>query len=255
MYRVVSLLLQPHLVLFVLVALALANLWRQRKETRRRLLLVAIPFAGLLILSLPAVTYLALGSLEWEFPALENRPDDAEAIVVLSGAVRFADNDEQDFELAIDSLYRCVKAAALYHQGRPCPVILTGGVVDPSSGYPPCARLMKRFLLRMGVAANDLIVEDQATSTFENAVYASKILKERGLGKIILITDAAHMRRSVACFQRQGVASVVPCGCRYRATRTLTWYDFVPRPGAAQGVDDAWHEWLGTAWYWWHGRI
>jgi hypothetical protein len=60
----------------------------------------------------------------------------------------------------------------------------------------------------------------------------------------------------VACFAHQGVNSVTPCGCRYRANGTSdTVFDFLPNVYAAEGIQDAWHEWLGSAWYWIRGRM
>jgi hypothetical protein len=63
------------------------------------------------------------------------------------------------------------------------------------------------------------------------------------------------MRRAAACFEKQGI-KVVASSCRYRATR-LRWTleTFLPDPSAARGVREAWHEWLGIAWYWLSGRI
>ena len=50
MYRTVVQLLEPYPLVCLLLALALLNLWRKRRETRRRLVLLTIPVVGLVLL-------------------------------------------------------------------------------------------------------------------------------------------------------------------------------------------------------------
>jgi uncharacterized SAM-binding protein YcdF (DUF218 family) len=255
MYRLLVDLAQPTVLLVLLTLVALANLWRKRQEGRRRLLLVTIPFVFLALLCMPAASYLALGSLEWSYPPLAERPADVQAVVVLSGDIHPLNEEGTRVELGEDTLYRCLKAAEVYHQGKQCRVVVSGGKVDPAMPGPSLAEAMGNFLRGQGVAANDLIVEDRSQTTHENAVESCRLLNERGIHKIVLITDAAHLNRAAACFRKQG-AEVVPCGCRYRALG-IDWSlpAFLPNPAAARGVQDACHEWLGIAWYRLHGWV
>ncbi len=174
--------------------------------------------------------------------------------MVLSGYIHVVDKEGTRVELGGDTLYRCLRAAEVYRQGKPCPVLVSGGKVNPEAPGPTLAAAMRDFLLRQGVAEEDLIVEDRSTTTYENAVESCRLLEERGLHKIVLVTDAAHMYRAADCFRKQG-AEVVPCGCRYRATG-MEWspWAFVPNPAAAGASQEALHEWLGTAWYRLRGR-
>jgi uncharacterized SAM-binding protein YcdF (DUF218 family) len=246
---------QPMVWLYLLAALGLANLWWKRRESRRRLLLLTVPFVLLSVLCSPLAAYLALGSLEWSYPPLQERPEDVEAIVVLSGYVRVLDEEGTQVELGIDTLYRCLRAAEVYHQGKPCPVVVSGGRTDPAAPGPPLAVAMREFLLKLGVRSCDLLVEDRSRNTYENAVETCRLLDERGLHRIVLVTDAAHLKRAAGCFRKLG-AEVVPCGCRYRAAR-MEWSigAFLPDPGAAQGSKEACHEWLGATWYSLRGRL
>src|SRR5207237_10847226 len=79
--------LQPYAILFLVTGFALLRLWHRRQETRARLLWVSLPFAILFVISLPAVADLVLGSLEWKYPPLGERPADVQAIVVLASYV------------------------------------------------------------------------------------------------------------------------------------------------------------------------
>jgi uncharacterized SAM-binding protein YcdF (DUF218 family) len=254
MYRILSDLVHPVVWLTLLAALALANLWRKRRETKRRLLLLTVALVLLALACTPAVGCLALGSLEWSYPPLRERPDGIEAIVVLSGYVRVLDEEGTQVELGIDSLYRCLRAAQVYHQGPPCPVLVSGGRTDPGSAGPPLAVPMRDFLIQLGVRKTDLVVEDRSRNTYENAVETCRLLKERGLHRVALVTDATHLMRAAGCFRKQGV-DVVPCGCRYRARLEWSIRSFVPDPAESEGLREACHEWLGTAWYGLLGRL
>ena len=126
---------------------------------------------------------------------------------------------------------------------------------NPRTPGPTCAEAMRDFLVDQGVAESDLLIEDQSRTTYENAVNTAKLLKARGIERVILVTDAVHMRRAHACFVAQGV-DVLPSGCDYQATR-FDWsvFTFIPRPGAARDVQRVAHEWIGIVWYRMHGRI
>lgn len=255
MYRMVVWLLGPYNLLFLAVGLAIVNLWRRRREGRGRLLLVTVPFAGLVLFSHPLASHLAIGSLEWRHPPARVSPSEADAIVVLAGAIRPADAWRPRAELGPDTIYRCLHAAEIYRRGGPIPILVSGGRVRPTDPDPTAAQLMREFLVDHGVRPGDLIEEGESRTTFENAARSRDLLRRRGLGRIILVTDAIHLERAARCFRKQGLA-VVPSGCHYLATPLEPSLGLLlPSPGAAQGCQAALHEWLGLAWYRLHGRI
>jgi uncharacterized SAM-binding protein YcdF (DUF218 family) len=244
--------LQPLPIFWLLVALALANLWRRRQETRKRLLLVVVPFLLLTIFSLPIVGALMVGSLERQFEPMTVRPLDAGAIVVLASYVYPPIRTGAAPEMDETSYDRCLKAAEVYRLGPACPIVVSGGATARAVN---CALAMRDFLVQLGVKSEDVVVEGTSETTYENAVETSKLLSERGISKIILVTDAGHLLRAVKCFRKQGM-EVVPCGCEYRILDfDISLSSFLPQPGAARGCQLAMHEWLGLAWYWLRGRI
>lgn len=254
-YRFVVALLQPFPLFYLVTLVALVSLWRSRAASRRQLLLAIIPFGLLGVVSLPAVSYLALGSLEWCYAPQEKVPDDAGAIVVLSGYVRPPSDAVPEAELGYDTLLRCLHAAKLY-KAKPRLVVVSGGKVDPDTPGPTLAQAMRDFLVGQGVRESDLLAEERSTTTYENAAYSGDLLSQRGVVDIVLVTSASHMRRGEACFRALGFR-VTPSACDYR-TRGSPWSfsSFVwPDPHAAAGVGLAVHEWLGMAWYWLNGRV
>jgi uncharacterized SAM-binding protein YcdF (DUF218 family) len=247
-------LLQPYAILLVLTGFALLRLWYRRQETRARLLWVSIPFGFLFVISLPAVADLVLGSLEWKYAPLRERPADVQAIVVLASYVYPPAQEGGLPELDESTASRCRMAAQLYRQGRAIPVLVTGGSANPGKD-PVCAVAMRDFMVELAVPAGDIVVEGDSRTTYENAVNSKKILAERGISRVVLLTDAAHLYRSVACFRRQGL-EVIPCGCRYRAEHLeFSLPRFLPKVRAVEACQRACHEWLGVLWYRLHGRL
>jgi uncharacterized SAM-binding protein YcdF (DUF218 family) len=233
--------------------LGIMNFWR--REGRSRRLLITLPFIGLTVLCLPVVGYLALGSLEWQYPPLRERPTDAGAIVVLGGGILPADSLRDRPELSRSTFDRCRYALALYRRGGPCPVLVSGGKVDPDPSVPTESRLMRDSLIEWGMDRSDVIEEGRSRSTYENAVESARIVRERGIRRIVLVTEATHMVRAMAVFRRQGIDAVA-APCSLKATR-FDWspFDFLPSPKAALDCQTVMHEWFGIAWYRLHGRL
>ena len=198
---VLQALLQPFPLLYLLGAIGLVVLWRKRVETRKRLLLVTIPFVALGIACLPFVGYLAIGSLEWRYPPQDALPEGTEVIVVLGGSIRPTSDTVPEVELGAETLLRCLHAARLHRQGKPCKIVVSGGRVDPDVPGPALAQAMRDFLVGQGVPAGDLMMEDQSRTTSENAALTKKLLSERGISKIVLVTSASHMQRAEYCFR------------------------------------------------------
>jgi uncharacterized SAM-binding protein YcdF (DUF218 family) len=247
--------LQPLPIFMLLTGIGIAWLWYRRRETRKFLFALTVPYVLLLLFSIPALAYFLRGSLEWRFGALDERPADADAIVVFSGGYYQADGPRTEAELDEDTQGRCLRARELYFQGeKRCPILVSGGQ-DPDRPTPSSAEVMREFLVKLGVSSADIIVETRSRTTYENAVESRRLLDERGLRKVVLVTSAIHLERSVACLRKQGIETI-PCPCQFRATPSEgSRYGFLPSPTALQDSQRVWHEWLGLAWYWFKGRI
>lgn len=243
MYQIARQLTSIQFLTFFLLGLFLIYLWYRRRETRGRLLALTALYVALLIPSLSAVSRLARNTLESQYPPLKQRPEDVQAIVVLSGGVG-------------DGILRCTEAAKLYHEGSPCPVLIT---CSPDGPEFSTRLTMREYLLRMGVPPADILEDARSGNTYENALFSREVLDSRGLHKVIVVTDTMHLPRAVACFRAQGF-DVVPAGCDYlkpkgKPTRFGFLLKFVPDVSNTIEAQYAVQEWLGMAWYRVCGRI
>lgn len=255
MYHFLVEALHPVTILFFILLLGLVHWARRRTVSRRGLWCAGAAVLMLGLFCTPAVAHLAAGCLEWRYPPLPQRPESAEAIVVLGGGVQWPAPDAQEVRLTDSALRRCYRAVELYRQGPPCPVIVSGGVAHEDRPGGPEGEALRRCLLIMGIPAEDIVVEDRSRNTFENAVEVQRLLAARRIERSLLVTDGTHLCRAVRCFQKQG-AKVIPAGAHYHAGYFRpTIFNFVPRAEAARTNQEVWHEVLGLAWYWWRGRI
>lgn len=237
------------IVLCVLV-LATGLVWWRNPAFRRGLR----PLLGLelllVLLSLPLSSYLMLGSLEWGYPERRSWPDQAQAIVILAGSLLPADDVRLQDELGLSTYGRCHHGLEVYHATGVKPVLVTGGSPHNNPAIAPAAQVMRDYLVEAGVPAGDILVEGRSQTTYENAVESAKLLHERGIQTVILVTDAVHMPRAVRVFRAQGL-KVVPSACNHRATgfhfKPAT--EILPSPASARMLLEAAHEWVGLVWY------
>ena len=254
-YRLVTHFLQPFVLLHLVMGLAIACLWWKSQSDRRRLVALTLAYGAFTFICLPVTGYLAIGSLEWSYPPLDRRPAQVDAIVVLSGGVIPADSVRPKTTPSAPTFYRCEHAADLYHQSDPCRVFVLGGKLDRQLSGPADAQVMADLLVQLGVDRSDIVGGGTSQNTFQNAVEFRQLRESFPCDRIILVTDATHLQRSIACFRKLGI-EVIPAGCQYRATDLrLSTYSFLPDLAGAAACETAAHEWIGLAWYWFRGRI
>jgi uncharacterized SAM-binding protein YcdF (DUF218 family) len=120
--------------------------------------------------------------------------------------------------IGVSSYWRSVYAGLVWKQGGFQQVLICGG---PS--HSPVSPLMKDFLIAQGVPAASVSVETVSDSTHENALEASRQLKNDPGAKVLLTSDY-HMFRAVRCFRKAGV-EVTPVYFPDAAKRATHWQD------------------------------
>ena len=251
-YQLIAHLVRPFTALYLLLLVSAVCMWWRRVELRKSLRWVILLLLILGLMSNNFVAYLACGTLEWRYPPRRDLPDDAQAVVTLGGSVRLLDPAGDKVEPGRDSMYRCVLAAELYHQ-RPdgLPIFVCGGHVNPGEKGPTYAACMAEFLVKMGVPRDDIVLEDRSRTTQENVDNVQRLLRDRGIDRIVLVTDATHLLRSERCFRGTHI-TVYPRGAYYRAGAPFEFHftDLLPSSRALRKMDVVAHEWVGMAWYW-----
>ena len=94
---------------------------------------------------------------------------------------------------------RTVKGIELLEQGLGDYLILSGGKVYDDVTM---AELMKNHAIKLGVSSENIILDKEANSTYENALFTKEIIEENNFKSIILVTSEFHSRRSKAAMEK-----------------------------------------------------
>ena len=200
----------------ITIVLVIAALFLGRWPRGQRVVLVTAVI--LLWLSSTRMTaYTITRSLEQQFRPPAEWPT-AEAIVVLgSGALpQIAPRTLVEVNEAGD---REILGAWLYRQGKAAKIVVSGGTVPwvNPEGIPSGAETMATFLGVLGVPPEALVLEARSRNTYENALFTREMLAATGEKRILLVTSATHMPRSVRLFEAQGFV-VIPAAADFQVT-------------------------------------
>lgn len=107
------------------------------------------------------------------------------------------------------TLKRRLDTAVKYHEQNPDAVIVVSGGQGAQEDITE-AEAMENYLVDKGVAADKIIKEESATSTYENFTFSKKILDERfGEGyTAAFITNEYHTLRASLCANRAGIENI-----------------------------------------------
>ncbi len=207
----------------LLIAIALISLlWRPKRSRnastatkdinlfkKNRIAATMLVFALIILLlsSNEIFSKWLVRSLEWQYLPTGELPQ-AEAIVVLGGGTRPRISPRPWYEVN-EAGDRIIYGALLYKQGKAPLLVVTGGRAEwLGEGGNPESEDMKAIAEVIGVPSNAIIQESQSFNTRDNAVNTKQILSQKGINKILLVTSALHMPRSMEIFRKVGFENI-----------------------------------------------
>ncbi len=200
--KLLSFLLNPILWIVVLLIYLLTGKAPERKKR-----LIWILLAAILLFSNPFLFDRALHY--WEVPAVSLQSSQNYEVAIVLGTIARYDKtmDRLQFSYCADRMFQAVE---LYRQGKLKKIIYSGGSGSLTRPEDIDGPWVKRYLVTIGIPANDILLEDISRNTHENAVRVKLLIDSLegplGLSKrYLLITSAYHMRRAAACFEKAGV--------------------------------------------------
>jgi len=247
------------IALFMLVlGLVLVMAGASRRWARRMgVAVLCLHFAWLWAWGTPLVQRLIGIPLECEFwsqdgipvPRVETMPE-CDAIVILGGGMG-SNVKASPYAEMWSGADRVWHAARAWKAGKAKMVVPTG------SG---CAESDAQLLLDLGVPRESIRLEDLARNTEENAKFVEQTVnscvpaKDPAVPrKVLLVTSAWHMKRSLLMFKRYAPSlDVTPCATDFETTihfagRGIGLLDFFPKADSFWINSVLFHEWLG---YW-----
>ncbi|SHN62219.1 YdcF family protein [Fervidobacterium gondwanense] len=164
--------------------------------------------------------------------------DNGRYIVVLGGGIDIYNSER---EIGKHTLRRLYRAYQLYLK-NPRRIIVTGGVV--TKGIPE-ASVMRDVLVSFGVPEENIIVEERARNTYENAKYTYELV---GSVPITLVTSTTHMRRSLLSFGKF-FSKIYHVQADYPIDFRNVYLDYVPNHGGFYTFSQVFYEWIGILQY------
>lgn len=181
--------------------------------------------------TLPAVVRLMLPPIPGMRPG-----GPAQAVVVL-GAGRTRRGET--FRVPPRGLRRAEAGLAVAEAER-LPLLLSGGRANGEG--PSEAALMAEALRHRWRDAVPWLEENSRT-TWENARFSAALLKDHGIRRVVLVTDAAHLCRAALSFRAQGI-EIEP-----HATSPLPSPGWMPSAEALALLPEIYYEWLALLIY------
>jgi len=188
----------------------------------------------------------------WELkptPYASMQPHDI-GIVLTGATIPFIEpNDRVYFARGADRVTHTVQ---LYKLGLIKKVLISGGSGRLMGEGEPEADKFKAAMTMMGIPQEAILLENETRNTAESAIEVKKLLDSLNIQakNCLLITSAFHMRRSLACYQHQGLALESFATDFYAHPRSFSLdVLIVPRLEAMNVWSKVFKEWAGFVAY------
>ena len=236
-----------------LLALALLGLLLAFRHRRSGLLLSALAICLLWWISCHGTAVWLARSLLPQFSPLsiaQLRQENVQAIVVMGGGVLPEAPEYGQAQPSAHSTARLRYGVWLSRQaGLPeaLPIAFAGGLgwTVSSMQKESEAEVARRAALQ-DYGVNLRWAETQSRDTSGNARLMAPLLQREGIARIALVTEAWHMPRSVAAFERAGF-SVTPAPMGFVLPVQNTFMEWQPTAQGLQGSQQVLREWLALA--------
>jgi len=172
--------------------------------------------------------------------------------IVLSGMTRW---DSQLKRVNFHgNVGRLLQALPLHENGIVDSLIFSGGDGSAFQSDIKEAVALVNYLNSINYNTTKIILEPNSKNTHENALFTVKTLEKQGVNlrskNVLLITSALHMKRSLACFEKEGISCTPYVTSRIAGPRKYVFdHLFIPNSEAMHGWKALLHELIGFAIY------
>lgn len=229
------------MLLFVAAGLVVA-----RKADRRRLAL-GLGAAGMLVLYVFSLEGVAIRLWRPLEDVRSTVHDDVtyDAVVLMGGVVQVFASQPEGRRSFNDNVDRLIATYDVLRLNRAQVAIISGGHTDPTRPEAKEAPTLAAQLIDWGIDPARIIIESSARNTRENAVEVKKLADANGWKRVLVVTSAFHMARTVGCFDAVGMSVDTLAVDRRAPGPELKGTSWLPRATALDESTDAIREWAG----------
>jgi vancomycin permeability regulator SanA len=198
------------LVIAILLGLVVLSMLRPAPTIRRRTAIAVVAVVSLVfVVGLPVAQIAFFGTTDYRRPA--------DAIVVFGARVRL------DGTPSITLANRVLTASEVYRQGLADMIVMTGGI-EPT-GFDETV-VMRDLAVELGVPPGAIVLDPEGDTTSASVANTMRILRARGLGRVLAVSQFYHLPRIKLAYAVAGVEVwTVPA----RTTSILQTKDLIAR--------------------------
>jgi uncharacterized SAM-binding protein YcdF (DUF218 family) len=251
--KILALVTQPLLWVFVLLVLSLLVLRRWPRAGRR---LVGMALAVLVLMAWKPLPEAIIRQLESRYPEMapNAKLEGYVGVVVLGGATESGRTQMAHVQPMLnDAAERMTGTVAVLRYNPTLRVLFTGGEGALMGIGQSEAERAKMFFDSLGLSGPQVQYESASRNTYENAVLTAKLPGVDLTQRWLLVTSAWHMPRSMATFKKAGW-NVTAYPVDFRTGDSSDWLDFSMAGGAVEW-QLALHELVGLLAYKLTGRL
>ncbi len=236
--KLISFCIKPYGLVLIILMLGLYFVFAKKEKLSKSLLSL-----GLFLLFLFAYSpfsNLLVSSLEDRYVKYDYAHDGIKYIHVL-GSGHVSDETQPLSSLISDSGVKRVLEGILIHKNiKNSKLIFTGyGGKNEISN----ASINAKLAISLGVKEEDIIMDETAKDTNEEAEFAKNLTKGE---EFVLVTSATHMYRALGLFAKVGLHPK-PAPTDFHREEIITFFE-LPSASSLQNSQMAMHEYIGILW-------
>jgi len=235
MYQFFAPLAEPVGAVWLLMALVV--IWLIFRKQWRSAMWLGIPTLLLFVLGSTSLAEMLVATEEKPWAdgtrVRGQRPADhggapADAVITLGGGQRISQEDLLGFAME-DGASRVLTAVELVRSGKARILVLGGSWPMPGKPELPSMEVVQTWLISWGLAGVAVTNLGICLNTHDEAVAFRQLWQNQGWEEVMLVTSALHLRRSVALFNKQGIA-VTPVAADFLVQGVSQDLPFSPFP-------------------------
>ena len=201
---------------------------------------------------LPTGSYLNF-VLEKKFHSRNYNYPTIDGILILGGATNPLLTKEHNQVALHGSVERLTESIKLIKKYSTAKIVFAGGSGSIQHPELDHAEVVKIFFNEMGVNTKKIIFEKKSRNTYENILFAKKIVKPKKNEKWLLVTSAFHMHRAISVSEKLDW-KLIPYPTDFSKKKKFEWtYNYGIFKNLSQ-FNQAAYEWLGIIIYYYTGR-
>jgi uncharacterized SAM-binding protein YcdF (DUF218 family) len=246
MREVVSLLINPVVILYLLLLISLVFFALKRKRTGK--ILVTIAGLWFIITTTPFLPDFLIKSLESQYPKISDSAlteiSDACDIIVLGGGHTDDKNLSANDQLSSQALARLAEGIRIQRMIHGSRLILSG---DSGGSELPQAVVLYRTALALGIDSSTMAMQTKPFNTLQEA---KEYIKNFGTkNSCIIVTSAYHMPRAIFLFRKAGMNPIpAPTNYYLKHGSQKNFWEWILYSGNIEMVQVSLHEYIGILW-------